>query len=137
MPGEAYVTEGNSNDGTRWLAYSMAGIAVIALIAAVIDTPLGDWSRSNQFFGVLLVIFALAFGYAGVRGSFNLLGRWSAKTSMAFSILGVLVAVLLTASAFLSGPWGVDSILTLGVGLALLLMFAISVVMARKKMQAN
>ncbi len=131
------MAEANPYAGPRWLAYLMSVIAVVTLIAAVIDTPVGDWSGNNQFFGVLLVVFALAFGYSGFRGSFNLLGRWSAKTSMIFSLIGTVIAVLVTASAFTGGQWNVDSILTFGAGLALLLMFITALVMSRKKMQAG
>lgn len=131
------MAEANPYAGPRWLAYLMAVIAVVTLIAGVLDTPLGDWSGTNYLFGALLLFFAVAFAVAGTRGSFNLLGRWSGKTSMIVAIIGALAALLVIVSTFFSGEWNVNTILTTGLWVALLVMFAGTVVVARRKMQAG
>lgn len=131
------MAESNPYAGPRWLAYLMSAIAVVTLIAAALDTPVGDWSGSNYLFGAVLIFFAIAFAIAGVRGSFNLVGRLSGKASMILAAIGSLAALLVIVSTAISGVWNVSTILTTGLWLALLAMFAGSFGVARQKMQAG
>lgn len=131
------MAEANPYAGPRWLAYVMSAIAVVTLIAAALTTPLGDWSTSNYLFGGLLTFFAVAFAIAGVRSSFTLVGRMSGKTSMIVSVIGALASVLVIVGTVVGGVWNVDSILTTGLWVALFVMFAGTVVVARRKMQAG
>ena len=131
------MAEANPYAGPRWLAFTMAAIAVVTLIAAVLDSPLGEWSGTNYLFGAVLVVFAIAFGVAGARGSFNLTGRWSGKTSMIVAIVGALASILVIVTTFTGGEWNVSTILTTGMWLALLVMFAGTISVANKKMKAG
>lgn len=131
------MAESNPYAGPRWLAFSMSAIAIVALILAALDTPLTDWSGSNYLFGAILVVFAVAFAVAGARGSFNLIGRWSGKVSMIFAVVGTLGSAAFLIGSLVSGVWNVDSILTTGTWLALLLMFGGSIAVANKKMKAG
>ena len=121
----------------RWLAYLMSAIAVVTLIAAALKTPVGDWSGTNYLFGAVLIFFSAAFAIAGIRGSVNLVGRWSGKTAMIGSGIGALAALLVIVSTAFSATWNVSTILTTGLWLALLAMFAGSFGVARQKMQAG
>lgn len=131
------MAEPNPYAGPRWLAFLMSAIALVALIAAVVDTPVGEWSGSNYLFGAVLLLFAAAFAIAGFRGSVNLLGRWSGKTSMTVSVIGALAAVVVILATVFGGVWNVDTILTTGLWLALFVMFAGAASVARRKMQAE
>ena len=131
------MAEANPYAGPRWLAYLMSAIAVVTLIAAALNTPVGEWSSSNYLFGALLIVFAVAFAIAGIRGSVNLVGRWSGKSVMILSAIGTLGALLVIVSTAFGGEWNVSTILTTGLWLALLAMFAGSFGVARQKMQAG
>lgn len=131
------MAEANPYTGPRWLAFTMAAIAVVTLVAAVIDSPIGEWSGTNYLFGVILLAFAIAFGVAGGRGSFNLTGRWSGKTSMIVAIIGALASILVIVATFAGGQWNVSTILTTGMWLALLVMFAGTIMVANQKMKAG
>jgi len=67
----------------------------------------------------------------------NLVGRWSGKTTLIISIIGTVAAVLAIVGTLLSGELNLDSILTTGTWLALLVMFAASISVARRKMRAG
>lgn len=58
--------------------------------------------------------------------------RW-----LVISIVGTVAAILATVGTLLSGEWNLDSILTTGTWLALLVMFAASISVANKKMKAG
>lgn len=131
------MAESNPYGGPRWLAFAMAAVAVVTLIAGVIDTPLGEWSGTNYLFGVILAVFAVAFAIAGARGSFNLVGRWSGKTSMIFAVIGTLASLAVIIGTLVGGVWNVDTILTTGMWFALFLMFAGTIAVANKKMKAG
>lgn len=131
------MAEENPYAGPRWLAYLMSAIAVVTLIAAALNTPVGEWSSSNYLFGAVLLFFAAAFAIAGIRGSVNLVGRWSGKSVMILSAIGALAALLVIVSTAFGGVWNVSTILTTGLWLALLVMFAGSFGVARRKMQAG
>ena len=131
------MAEANPYAGPRWLAYLMSAIAVVTLIAAALDTPVGEWSGSNYLFGAVLIFFAVAFAIAGIRGSVNLVGRLSGKTSAILAGIGSLAALLVIVSTAISGEWNVSTILTSGLWLALLAMFAGTFAVARQKMQAG
>ena len=131
------MAEENPYAGPRWLAYLMSAIAVVTLIAAALNTPVGEWSSSNYLFGAVLLFFAAAFAIAGIRGSVNLVGRWSGKSIMILSAIGTLAALLVIVSTAIGGVWNVSTILTTGLWLALLVMFAGSFGVARRKMQAG
>lgn len=131
------MAEANPYAGPRWLAYLMSAIAVVTLIAAALNTPVGEWSSSNYLFGAVLIFFAAAFAIAGIRGSVNLVGRWSGKSVMILSAIGALAALLVIVSTAFGGVWNVSTILTTGLWLALLVMFAGSFGVARQKMQAG
>jgi hypothetical protein len=131
------MAEANPYAGPRWLAYLMSAIAVVTLIAAALETPVGDWSGTNYLFGAVLVFFAAAFAIAGIRGTFNLVGRLSGKTSMILAVIGSLATVLVVVGTVIGGTWNVDTILTTGLWIALFVMFAGSFVVARRKMQAG
>jgi hypothetical protein len=131
------MAEANPYAGPRWLAYLMSAIAVVTLIAAALETPVGDWSSTNYLFGAVLVFFAAAFAIAGIRGTFNLVGRLSGKTSMILAAVGSLAAVVVIVGTLAGATWNVDTILTTGLWVALLVMFAGTVVVARRKMQAG
>ena len=131
------MAEASPYAGPRWLAYLMSAIAVVTLIAAALNTPVGEWSSSNYLFGAVLIFFAVAFAIAGIRGSVNLVGRWSGKSIMILSAIGTLAALLVIVSTALGGVWNVSTILTTGLWLALLAMFAGSFGVARQKMQAG
>ena len=131
------MPETNPSTGPKWVAFTMAGIAAATLVAAVLDTPLGDWSNGNYLFGAILVLFVVAFAVAGIRDRFNLAGRYKGKTILIVSIIGTAASVLAIAGSVLSGEWNLDSILTTGTWFALLVMFAASISEARKKMAAG
>lgn len=131
------MAEENPYAGPRWLAYLMSAIAVVTLIAAALNTPVGEWSSSNYLFGAVLLFFAAAFAIAGIRGSVNLVGRWSGKSVMILSAIGALASLLVIVSTAFGGVWNVSTILTTGLWLALLVMFAGSFGVARRKMQAG
>ena len=131
------MAENNPYAGPRWVGFTMAGIAAATLLTAVIDTPLGDWTSGNYLFGAILVVFIVVFALAGIRGQLNLVGRWSGKTTLIISIVGTVAAVLAIVGTLLSGELNLDSILTTGTWLALLVMFAASISVARKKMRAG
>ena len=131
------MTAANPYTGPRWLAFLMSGIALVTLIAAVANTPVGEWSGTNYLFGAVLVLFVIAFAIAGARGSFNLVGRWSGKTSMIVAVIGGLASLLVIAGTLIGGVWNVGTILTTGMWLALLVMFAGTVSVASKKMKAG
>lgn len=131
------MTEANPYAGPRWLAFLMSGIAIVTLIAGVVDTPVGEWSGTSYVFGAILVLFVVAFGIAGFRGSFNLVGRWSGKTSMILAVVGGLASVLVIVGTVIGGVWNVSTILTTGMWLALFVMFAGTVSVASKKMKAG
>lgn len=131
------MAETNPYAGPRWVGFTMAGIAAATLLAAVTDTPLGDWTGGNYLFGAILVVFTVVFTIAGIRGQLNLVGRWSGKTTFIISIVGTIAAILAIVGALLSGEWNLDSILTTGTWLALLVMFAASISAANKKMKAG
>jgi len=119
------------------VAFTMAGIAAGTLLAAVTDTPLGEWSNSNYLFGAILVFFIVAFAIAGIRDRLNLAGRYKGKTVLIISIVGAAASILAIVSSLLSGEWNLDSILTAGTWLALLVMFGASIAVARQKMKAG
>ena len=131
------MAEANPYAGPRWLAYLMSAIAVVTLIAAALETPVGDWSGTNFLFGGLLLFFAAAFAVPGIRGTFNLVGRLSGKTSMILAAIGSLAAVVVIVGTLAGATWNVDTILTTGLWVALLVMFAGTVVVARRKMKAG
>lgn len=131
------MTQANPYAGPRWLAFVMSAIAVATLVAGALDTPMGEWSSTNYLFGAVLIFFAAAFAIAGVRDSFNLVGRWSGKTSMIVAVIGALASVLVIVGSVMGGVWNVSTILTTGMWLALFVMFAGTVVVARRKMQAG
>ena len=131
------MTEPNPSTGPRWVAFTMAGIAAGTLLAAVTDTPLGEWSNSNYLFGAILVFFIVAFAIAGIRDRLNLAGRYKGKAVLIISIVGAAASILAIASSLLSGEWNLDSILTAGTWLALLVMFGASIAVARQKMKAG
>jgi hypothetical protein len=119
------------------VAFTMAGIAAGTLLAAVTNTPLGEWSNSNYLFGAILVLFIVAFAIAGIRDRFNVAGRYKGKTILIISIIGTAAAVLAIAGSLLSGEWNLDSILTAGTWLALLVMFGAAIPVARQKMASG
>ena len=131
------MAEANPYAGPRWLAYLMSAIAVVTLIAAALETPVGDWSGTNFLFGGLLLFFAAAFAVAGIRGTFNLVGRLSGKGSMILAVVGSLAALVVIVATVACGVWDVGTILTTGLWVALFVMFAGSFVVARRKMQAG
>lgn len=131
------MTDTQTFQGPRWVAFTMAGIAAGTLLAGIADTPLGDWTTGNYFFGAILVVFIVAFTITGIRDQLNLVGRWKGKTSLIISIIGAGAAVLGIAVALLAGEWNVSSILTAGMWLALLVMFGASIAVARQKMAAE
>ena len=131
------MSETNPYAGPRWVGFTMAGIAAATLLFAVTNTPLGDWSSSNYLFGAILVVFIVVFAIAGIRGQLNLVGRWKGKTSLIISIIGTVASILAIVGTLLSGEWNLDSILTTGTWLALLVMFVVSISVANKKMKAG
>ena len=131
------MSETNPYAGPRWVGFTMAGIAAATLLFAVTNTPLGDWSSSNYLFGAILVVFIVVFAIAGIRGQLNLVGRWKGKTSLIISIIGTVASILAIVGTLLSGEWNLDSILTTGTWLALLVMFLVSISVANKKMKAG
>lgn len=131
------MAEAHPYAGPRWLAYLMSVIAVVTLIAGAIDTPVGEWSGTNYLFGAVLIFFAAAFAIAGIRGTFNLVGRLSGKASMILAVIGSLAALLVIVGTVAGGSWNVDTILTTGLWVALLVMFAGTLVVARRKMRAG
>lgn len=131
------MSEVNPYGGPRWLGFVMAAIAAVTLIAAVANTPLTEWSGMNYLFGVVIVVFAVVFAISGARGSLNLLGRWKAKTSLIWSVVGAAAALLVLVGAVAGGQWDLDTILTTGLWAALMVMFVVSISVARKKMQAG
>ena len=131
------MTEQNPANGPRWVAFTMAGIAAGTLLAAVTNTPIGEWSNSNYLFGAILVLFVVAFAIAGIRDRFNVAGRYKGKTILIISIIDTAAAILAIAGSLLSGEWNLDSSLTAGTWLALLVMFGASIAVARQKMAAG
>ena len=127
----------NPYAGPRWLAFLMSGIAVVTLIAAVAETPVGEWSGTNYLFGAVLVLFVVAFAIAGFLGSFNLVGRWSGKTSMIVAVIGGLASIVVIVGTVIGGVWNVSTILTTGMWLALFVMFAGTVSVASRKMKTG
>lgn len=123
--------------GPRWVAFTMAGIAAGTLLAAIVDTPLGDWSSNNYLFGAILVLFIAAFTVAGIRDRLNLVGRFRGKTVLIISIIGTAAAALAIVGTLLASEWNLNSILTTGAWLAILLLFAASISVARRKMNAG
>lgn len=131
------MSEENSFVGPRWLAFTMAAIAAVTLVVAVISTPLGEWGTFNYLIGAVLIVFVVTFAISGIRGSFNALGRSSGKTSLIISVIGVVASVLGILSGLFGGAGTVDGILTTGTWAALLVMFLGSATIARKKMAAG
>ncbi len=127
----------NPYAGPRWLAFLMSAIAVVTLIAGIVDTPVNEWSGTTYVFGAILVLFAIVFAVSGFRGSFNLVGRWSGKASMIVAVIGGLASILVIVGTVVGGVWNVSTILTTGMWLALFVMFAGTVSVASKKMKAG
>ena len=131
------MSETRPYSGPAWLAFAMAGIAAATLIAAVVNTPLSEWNTMNYLFGVVIIVFIAAFTISGVRGGFNLVGRRSAKTTMIFSVIGTVGAAFALISSAFVAEWDQGTILTAGLWLALLVMFAAGWVESRRKMKAG
>lgn len=131
------MSEGRSYSGSRGLAFVIAAIALVTIIAAVVNTPLSEWSTINYIFGAVIVFFAGAYLVAGFRGGFNLTGRAKPKTTFTLSIIGSIAALIVIASSTFAGDWNQDTILTTGLWLALLVMFLAGAVQANKQMKAS
>jgi drug/metabolite transporter (DMT)-like permease len=131
------MSETRPYSGPAWLAFVMAGIAAATLIAAIVNTPLSEWNTMSYIFGVVITLFVAAFAISGVRGGFNLVGRRSAKTTMIFSAIGVVAAIVVLIGSVFADVWDQSTILTFGLWLALLVMFAAGWVESRKNMRAG
>ena len=115
----------------------LAAMAAVTLIIAVATTSLDDWSVTNYFFGAVILFFVIGMLIAGIRGSFNLLGRWKGKTSMILAIVAVIAAVVVLAGSLVADEWDQGTILTTGLWATLLVLFAAAAVEANKKRKAG
>jgi len=131
------VSEANPYSGPRWLPFVLAAMAAVTLIIAVATTSLDDWSVTNYFFGAVILVFVIGMLIAGIRGSFNLLGRWKGKTSMILAIVAVIAAVVVLAGSLVADEWDQGTILTTGLWATLLVLFAAAAVEANKKRKAG
>lgn len=131
------MSDENPYTGPRWVAFAMAGIAAVTLIAALLSAPLAEWSTSNYLLGAILIVFIIVFARAGIIGKLNLVGQLKGKTTLIISIIGAIASVVSIFIAVLPGEINLDSILTAGTWLALLVMFGSSIAVARKKMNAG
>jgi uncharacterized membrane protein len=112
------VSDKREYDGPRWLAFLLAAISAVTLIAAAVNTPLSDWKGATAWsLAAGLIAWFFWFAIQGVRGGFNLVSKRSKRSLKTSSILNIvsiflfLIVALLMAFSVGSEP---DVILVIG-----------------------
>ena len=89
-------------DGPRWLAFLLAAISALTLIAAAVNTPLSEWKGVTPWVlaaGLIFWFFWCAI--QGVRGGFNLASKRSKRSLKTSSILNIVATFLFLIVALL------------------------------------
>lgn len=131
------MAQANPYSGPRSIAFTMAAIAAITVIVAMVSTPPSEWTTWNYVLGALFIVFAAVFAVQGARDKVNLLGRLSARASMILGAIGAVGSALGMLAGITGSDTTVSAVQTTGLWLALFVMFVGTTVVARGKMRAD
>jgi hypothetical protein len=132
------VAKPGANTGPRWLAFTLGVIGAVTLVIALLTEPLGEWTGNARFLGGVLFVVTLLWFFVGVRGRFNLMGRYRPRTAMIISAIGVLAAGVVIGSTIFGDVYGtVSDIIMTGLWLAIAVMFAVTFVVASNVKKAT
>jgi hypothetical protein len=131
------MTETNTYAAPRWLMLALAFIGAVTLLIAVVHTPIGDWDRGTWIIAIATAVVTVMWLVYGIRGSVNLLGKWSGRTGAIVSAIFAFGSGVVVGSVISTDDWGVQEILMTGFFLAMALMFAAAFWLSTKKMKAS
>jgi hypothetical protein len=131
------MTETNTYAAPRWLMLALAFIGAVTLLVAVVHTPIGDWDRGTWIIAIATAVVTVMWLVYGIRGSVNLLGKWSGRTGAIISAIFAFGSGVIVGSVISTDNWGVQEILMTGFFLAMALMFAAAFWLSTKKMKAG
>ena len=128
-------------DGPRWLAFLLAAISAVTLIAAAVNTPLSEWEGVTAWvLAAGLIGWFFWFAKQGVRGGFNLVSKRSKrslKTNFILNIVCIFLFLIVTLLYIFSVRGGPDVILMIGLFAGLITQSIACGVAIRRQMKLN
>lgn len=120
----------------RWLPFLLALIGIVTLIIALVHTPIGQWQGTGYLLGGAVLIISLLWLYLGIRGSYNLMGRMSARGAMILGVIGALASGFILGTTIITDSWTVGNVLMAGLWAQIGIMFVAVVTVASKMRKA-
>ena len=115
---EVVVSDKREYDGPRWLAFLLAAISAVTLIAAAVNTPLSEWEGVAAWsLAAGLIGWFFWFTIQGVRGGFNFVSKRSKrslKTNLILNIVSIFLFLIVALLSVFSVREGPDVILVIG-----------------------
>jgi uncharacterized membrane protein YidH (DUF202 family) len=131
------ISAANPYGGSRVVGVLIFIVSLVAVILALVNTPLGEWGTWGYVLGVVVVVFGLTFLYSAAKNRMNIVGRnTSGKSNLIISVVGLIAAIVVVIANFVTqgdAGWTVSTILTTGVFVGLGLMFAAGIPASRAK----